>query len=66
MPSYSFDGRDKKNEIRDLLFERSGLINENRTRKPRFSSPIENALIRTANKRRIREIEIRLNELAIA
>lgn len=27
MPSYSFDGRDKKNEIRDLLFERSGLGN---------------------------------------
>lgn len=63
---FSFDGRDKKKEIRDLLEKRKTLISENHERKSPFSSPIENHLIRKANLLEIRNIENRLNELAIA
>ena len=63
---FSFDGRSKEKEKQDLVHERADLIRENHTRKPKFSSPIENAIVRKANWLRIREIEKRLDELAIA
>ena len=66
MPWFSFDGRNKQNEINDLVAKRERLLQENRTKKSPFSSPIENDLIRKANMRQIREIENRLDELAIA